>query len=217
MDSNDTERFPESIFGSATINNQDRMVKIAKNMSLYGAKQEDPNHATGGPMNQRKASKMNDVGFGIWRTNYAKFITQINPLKTSQGRWRIGNMNNPQQIYGRFGRSFDNKSGKNTMCFIFDKHLWNGLPLTKGINLYFNITYFDTGNGGWSFGYDSQNNKNKIENMVKKTNKNKWLIKNFNINDAYFGRRGNMNSDFCLYSNDTKDDTIFSFIQVIQK
>ena len=48
----------------------------------------------------------------------------------------------------------------------------------------------------------------------KKTNTDGWLIINFNINDAYFGSRGDMNSDFCLDSNDDKDD-IFSFIQVI--
>ena len=214
LDSNDTKRFPESQYGKADINNSDRMVKIAQNMSLYGAKQEDPSSATGGPMNQRGAKKLNDVGFGIYPTNYGKFIKQIKPQETSQGYWRIGSID---QMYGRFGRGFDNNSNKTKMCFVFDKDLWNGLPLKKNkeINLYFNITYFDQGNGGWSFGYDSQNNSNKMNDIIQKTNKNKWLIKNFNIDDGYFGQRGTMNSDFCLYSNDTKDNTIFSFIQVI--
>ena len=112
MDSNDTERFPESIFGTASENNSDRMVKIATNMSTYGAKQESPSHATGGPMNQRKADKMNDVGFGIYTGNYGKYIFQINPQNTSQGRWRIGSMTDKTQIYGRFARSFDTKSNK---------------------------------------------------------------------------------------------------------
>ena len=66
LDSNDTERFPESKYGKATEDNSDRMVKIADAFKQYGAKQEDPSHATGGPMNQRHADKMNDVGFGIW-------------------------------------------------------------------------------------------------------------------------------------------------------
>ena len=125
-------------------------------------------------------------------------------------------MTNKQQIWGRFGRSFDNKSHKNKMCFVFDKYLFGGLPLKdKEVNLYWNVTYFDSGDGGWSFGYDSKNDENKMGVYVKKSNENKWLIKNFNINDGYFGQRGEMNSDFCLYSNDTNDDTIFSFIQVV--
>eukprot|EP01084_Bolivina_argentea_P305488 527748_1 len=214
LDSNDTNRFPESIFGNASINNSQRMILIANNMSIYGAKQEDPEHGTGSPMHNRHATALNDVGFGIWRVNYGKFMEQINPMNTSQGRWRIGSMTDEIQMYGRFGRSFDYKSGKNTMCFVLDKDLWGGLPLKFNINLYFNVTYFDDGNGKWTFGYDAIDNKNKMSVTVKKTDTNKWIIKNFNINDAYFGQRGVMNSDFCLYSNDTTDD-IFSFIQVI--
>eukprot|EP01084_Bolivina_argentea_P305478 527736_1 len=191
------------------------MILIANNMSIYGAKQEDPAHGIGGSMNNRHATGLNDVGFNIYSTNYGKFIKQINAQQTSQGRWRIGNMNDITQIYGRFARSFDNKSDKNTMCFVFDTDLWGGLPLANNINLFFNITYFDYGNGKWSFGYDAQGNKNKIDIHVDKTNTNKWLIKNFNVNDGYFGQRGEMNSDFCLYSNDTEDD-IFSYIQVIR-
>merc|ERR1711884_190299 len=157
-------------------------------------------------MNQRGSNKLNDVGFGIWEDNYALFMSQINPLQTSQGHWRVGPKS---QMFGRFARGFDHKASKNKMCFVFDTDLFGGLPLKSNhdINLYFNITYFDDDNDGtWSLIYDSQNNSNKIAFTQKKTNTKKWIIRNFYINDAYFGQRGDMNSDFCLDSNDDKDD-----------
>eukprot|EP01084_Bolivina_argentea_P079351 143951_1 len=206
LDSNDTKRFPESIFGPNTIDNQNRMVKIAQNMSEYGAKQEDPASGCGGQGNQRKATGLNDVGFGIYSSNYGRFLYQINPQNTSQGRWRVGSMTDPSQIYGRFARSFDYKSSKMYMCFVFNKELWGGLPLKNAINLEFIIAYFDKGNGKWQFEYDSQNSSNQIAFSVETTNTNKWITKTFNINDAYFGQRGYMNSDFCLHSMDENDD-----------
>merc|ERR1712087_518384 len=214
LDSNDTQRFSEKEYGEATDENSERMVKIAESMSAYGAEQEDPSAATGSPMNQRSAKKMNDVGFGIWRDNYGKFIEQVDPMGTSQGRWRVGSMNDEKQIYGRFARSFDHKAGKDTMCFVLDEHLFGGLPLNKNTDLMFNVTYFDEGDGGWSFGYDAQDEHNKLVKMIKKTDKKEWMVQHIAVDDAYFGQRGTMKSDFCLYSNDTKDDTIFSFIQL---
>ena len=218
LDSNNTDRWPVSIFGDATESNGNRMILIAQNMSLYGANQDDPDSATGGPMNQRRANGLNDVGFGIWDTNYGNYIKQIYPMNTSQGYWRIGSNTTIHDMYGRFGRGFDYKSNKNTMCFQMNTKLWDGLPIKNERKLMVNITYFDNNNDKWGFSYDNKNNSKCGNDIIitENTNTNKWIIKNIDINDAYFGERCQWNSDFCLINMGTHN-TIFSFIQIISE
>eukprot|EP01084_Bolivina_argentea_P094866 170569_1 len=217
LDSNDTNRFPESVYGENTNGgNSDRMVKIVDVFKDYGAKQEDPGAAVGDPMNQRTANKLNDVGYGCWDANYGQFMKQINPLNTSIGYWRIGDMS---EMYGRFGRSFDYKNNKNIICFVLDKNLWNGLPLYNSVNLTLDITYFDNYNLDlFSVGYDNQNDNlcktsNESNIIIKGGNTNKWVTKTINIKDGYFQSRCVMSSDICLF-NKANQDVIFSFINI---
>eukprot|EP01084_Bolivina_argentea_P265883 450823_1 len=218
LDSNNTQRFPESIYGINEYNghNAQRMINIANAFSEYGAKQEDPSAAKGKPRNQRNAQKMNDVGWGIWNTNYGMFMKQINAINTSIGYWRIGDIN---QIYGRFGRGFDYKNGMNIICFQLNKDLWNGLPLKNEMNVTIEINYFDNGINGmklFSFGYDNKNNdkcSNDINHKIIANGTYKWQTVYININDGYFGNRCNMNADFCLF-NLSKQNVIFSFIHI---
>ena len=53
LDSSDTVLFPEEIFGKAKQSNAERMVAIAESFAGQGARQEDPGHGTGIPMNNR--------------------------------------------------------------------------------------------------------------------------------------------------------------------
>ena len=53
LDSSDTVLFPEEIFGKAKQSNAERMVAIAESFAGQGARQEDPGHGTGNPMNNR--------------------------------------------------------------------------------------------------------------------------------------------------------------------
>ena len=53
LDSSNTVLFPEEIFGKAKQSNAERMVAIAESFSGQGARQEDPGHGTGNPMNNR--------------------------------------------------------------------------------------------------------------------------------------------------------------------
>ena len=87
-------------------------------------------------------------------------MTQVAPMATSIGRWRVGPID---QHYGRFARQFEGKTGKTSMGFVLDRRLWGGLPLThnhnhntntKSIALTIGVHYLDgDGNNGenaWS-------------------------------------------------------------------
>eukprot|EP00040_Diaphanoeca_grandis_P037106 m.240139 g.240139 ORF g.240139 m.240139 type:complete len:669 (-) comp33760_c3_seq1:179-2185(-) len=128
LDSNDTMRFPEKSFGVATVNNQARLLAIAKNFSARGAIEGDPSSASKGAMQSRTPKSMNDVGWRVWRHNYGNgLITQLQPDATSIGWWRQGPRD---QAYGRWCRSFEQSTQKNAMGFALDRRLWGGLPLT---------------------------------------------------------------------------------------
>ena len=122
----------------------ERYLSIVKPYSAYGARMDDPDKAASGGMNNRKSKGVNDVGWGTLPGNYSRFLTQIDAGSGDVGRWNID-----ETIYGRFGRGFENQSGKKQMRFQLD-------PAFNAKNVSVTVTYLDKGTGSWSFGLSGQ-------------------------------------------------------------
>ena len=138
LDSANKVRFPESKYGTSSQSNGDRMKKIVKEFADRGAAIGDITAATANAMESRAPHKMNDVGWRIFEGNYGNgLLTQVAPLETSEGLWRVGPKD---QEYGRFARQFNTAMG-----FVLDTRLWGGLPLSeaKSRPLVLSVAYFD--------------------------------------------------------------------------
>ena len=216
LDSSDIISYPEVEFGAATIRNKERMVKIAEANMQHGAKQEDPDHGIGNPMNQRDAKRLNDVGWMIHKGNYEANMIQIEPDNTSVGRWRVGN--GSTELFGRFARAFDNEVGKSEMYFSLNPLLWSGLPLTESRDLVIRVAYFDQGVGVWRLKYDGMGD---LEHhgcaqycfKITKENTLTWKEISLVIDDGYFNGRGKHGSDIWLESGDEEDD-VFGLVEI---
>jgi len=138
LDSANTERFPESKYGTASQANGKRMQNIAAEFAHRGAGIGDLVAATANAEQSRAPKSMNDVGWRIWEGNYGNgLLKQLAPLETSVGLWRVGPKD---QWYGRFARQFNTAIG-----FVLDTRLWGGLPMTraKARPLVLSVVYFD--------------------------------------------------------------------------
>lgn len=213
LDASDTEKFPESKYGEADKGNQARFSAIC-NDPVYasrGARMDDPFAATKGQVYQRRSQTgYNDAGWEIWPTNYSRFITQIDPEKTSIGLFRIhGPIKKDSPIYSRFGRSFESSTGKNAMYF----KLHDDLIQEKPKKVSFKLIYFDNEKGSkWEFQYDAGGKKLKTAKTVTCTGDYTWKQVEISINDAVLEHNGPMGSDFALVNADNKDD-IFHLIE----
>ena len=155
---------------------------------------------------------LNDVNYNVYRGNYGKYLTQYNSNQTSQSYFRIGSKNQP---YGRYARGFNSAEGKNAIFLNIDNKFFGGSPLDGDYNVTIKVIYFDQGFGSWQLKYDSKLNSQKIAYTQTNTNTGIWKEKIINVNDAYFGDRGENNSDIILFNNDTKDE-IFHLVEVIR-
>jgi hypothetical protein len=190
LDAADFKRFPAETYGGkpGAKSALDRYERISKTFASYGAQMVDPKKATGGGMLNRKASGPNDVGWGTISENYSRFLTQIDPGSGDVGRWNID-----QTIYGRYGRAFEQKTGKTQMRFQLDPHF--GASEVK-----INITYLDQGTGTWSVGTPEKKDLLTVQN----TNSGQWKVKSVNS--------GNMSQLALNYL--SGDDTIFHLIEI---
>jgi len=220
LDSSDTVLFPEEVFGKAKQSNADRMVAIAESFASQGARQEDPGHGTGIPMNNRDAKALNDVGWDIHRGNYESNIYQLDPEGTSKGMWRVGN--GTQELFGRFARRFDQESDLHTMRFQLNRSLWEGLPISQEKELVVRLAYFDSGVGVFQVKYDGQMRIDEDEHSlacdfhcmrVEKNNSGLWQVAEWRISDAAFGQGGPYHADIWIQSVDDEDD-IFGMLEV---
>jgi hypothetical protein len=217
LDANDRERFPESTFGPGELNPRakdqspgiQRCLKIVNKFAGYGAKQGDPDMAMQTVMKNRSAVAMNDVGWEIWPGNYERYLTQINPGKTTRGWWRVGAQEQP---YGRFARSFDTAAGMDAMYFDLNDDFAGSLTGAVTIR----VIYFDEGTGEWALQYDGRDHSARTALSVKKTNTGRWLEKSITIDDAKFRNRGPLNADIIL-RNTGKEDTKFHMVEVTRK
>ena len=214
LDASDTEKFPESKYGEAFAYNESRYEAIC-NDPIYakrGAKMDDPFSATKGQVYQRsQQSGYNDAGWDIWPNNYSRFITQIDPEKTSIGLFRIdGPIDEESPIYSRFARSFESSAGKNAMYFQLNEDFIQGNPG----EVTFNIIYYDKEKGStWEFQYDAGKEKLKTAKKVKCIGDKTWKTLTLTVTDAVLDQNGPKGSDFALVNGDKADD-IFHMIEV---
>lgn len=170
LDASDFVRFPAEKFGGKPGDKKDadRYLSIAKAYAVYGASMEDVKKASGGGMENRKAKGPNDVGWGSIPDNYYRFLTQIDPGSGDVGRWNID-----ESIFGRFGRSFDNKTSKTQMRFQVD-------PRFEAKSLKMSVTYLDKGTGSWSIEVPDKTSTTVIQN----TNSGTWKVKTLSLTGA---------------------------------
>lgn len=212
LNSADTVKFPENIFGKANERNLERYTKICKSFESRGARMDDLNSAAVGQVNQRDyQTGYNDAGWEIQEGNFERFLTQINADETSIGLFRVrGVIDDKSSKYDRFARSFENVSGKNTMYFKFDDETFAS---NKPKNLKFTITWLDKNIGStWELKYNNGKTLKTALN-VKGKGDNKWKSVIVNISDINLNHIGKLKSDFILVNTDHIDD-IFNGIEV---
>lgn len=220
LDSSDTKRFPENAYyGTATRTNGDRMLKIAQDFASRGAKVEDLKSAISGALVSRCPQKMNDVGWRPWTGNYGNnLITQINPMETSVGWWRVGPSDQP---YGRFARSFEYATGRIAFGFAFlNKAIWGGLPFgSNPPTLHLKVIYYDENASPFDIMYDSLSGCKNLGERITPANTKRWVIVERDILDANFSGRcvqigtATLGSDILFVSQGSMD-TIFHGLEI---
>lgn len=216
LNSADTEKFPESVYGKASIKNQDRYIAIC-NDPVYrarGARMDDPYGATLGQVRQRDTQTgYNDAGWDIEEGNYSRWIDQIDPDNTSVAIFRVrGKIDERSSIYDRFARRFDTASRKDTMYFKFNDEVFlSSCPKS----LKYKIIWLDKTKGSkWQFAYTGPDGENKVAVTVTGKGDNQWkTVEVPVITDMTVGGTGPSGSDFMLINKDGLDD-IFHGIEV---
>ena len=211
LNSADTKKFPESLYGKATSGNSDRYSAICNDPKYYkrGARMEDLNAAVKGQVYQREDQEYyNHGGWDVCEGNIERFMTQLDPDNTSIGLFRVrGKLTSTSSKYDRFVRSFENTTGKNTMFFQLDKDF----PANNKV-LKFTIIWLDKISGStWAFKYRNSTGLQTIS--FKGVGTNQWKTENFTISDGIFNQGGEKGSDFMLVNTDTNDD-IFNSIEM---
>ncbi len=200
LDSADTKRFPEKIYGELKEGrNKERYLNIAKAFSAQGAKQSDPDAGK-----KTSWNALNDVGYKIHPGNYEMWIHQIEP-ETSQGYWRQGPK---EQGFGRFARGFGQIK---KMFFDINDRFFLNKPLAGAYPIKIRVVYLDSGNGKWALDYDALSGQKTIE--VQKQNSKRWKEFTIEITDAYFGNRLEKGADLILKNIDSDQD-IFHMIEI---
>jgi hypothetical protein len=212
LNSENTTKFPENIYGSAGKTNTARYTAICNAYTNRGARMDDLTAATKGQVYQRDSQTgYNDAGWSIEEGNYERFITQINPDATSIGLFRVrGTINTASSKYDRFARSFENSSGKNTMYFKFNEEMFQK---NKPSSLKFTIVWLDKNAGStWALKYQSDLGV-KTALAVTGIGDNNWKTETVTIIDALVDKSGILGSDFSLVNTDAIDD-IFNGMEV---
>ena len=118
-------------------------------------------------------------------------MSQINPGSGDVGRWNID-----ETIYGRFGRAFEQKSGKTQMRFQLD-------PGFNAREVKVNVTYLDKGTGSWSIALPGKDGTTRVQN----TNSGEWKTKTVTLAGI---------TELVL-KHESGDDTVFHLIEVERK
>jgi hypothetical protein len=212
LNSQDTVKFPENIYGQANQSNQARYTAICNAYSARGAQMDHVFAATKGQVWQRdQQTGYNDAGWNIEEGNYERWISQINPDATSIGLFRVrGVINTNSSKYDRFARSFENSSGKNTMYFNFHSDVFT---LSGPDSLTFKITWLDKNvNSTWALIYYNSSGLQTAINITG-IGDNQWKTTNVKVHNPIITQDGVLGSDFMLVNTDNIDD-IFHGIEV---
>ena len=210
LDASDKTAFSEAGFGKAHRRNTERYIKIAAKFATRGAVQGDPPKATGGGMKSRQRDNYNDVGWGIVRGNYRRFLQQIDPDKSSVGYWHVGPK---EHIYSRFARGFQHSSGRKAMHFRLDKQFFGGSKRPQSVRI--RVVYLDKGSGAWSLIYQTPTGPSAAM-TVKCLNTGKWIDKQVDVTNAIFTHSLPGGADLtCKYA--SGDDSVFHLIELTRR
>lgn len=212
LNSQNTVKFPVSIYGQANKQNQARYIAICNAYASRGAQMDDVYAATQGQVYQRdQQTGYNDAGWNIEEGNYERWINQIDPDLTSIGLFRVrGVVDSSSSKYDRFARSFENSSGKNTMYFKFHPDVF---ALSDPDSLVFKITWLDKNpNSAWALKYRSLSGLQTAANITG-IGDNQWKTTYATIHNPIIDQNGLLGSDFMLVNTDNLDD-IFHGIEV---
>ncbi len=198
LDYSDTERFPEDIYGDAYQGNNERVSKILKEYSDYGAKNDDNSTALNetGITYLKTTKGYNDCLWNVIARNNRRFITQIDANETSAGYWRVGITQN--QPYGRFARGFDVEKEKNTMYFDVDDNYFLGNQMEDENNLKVKIIYYAEEEGSWELLYHATDDTMKKALEVTNEVGQGWLSKEVMLEDALLNNGGPGGADLVL-------------------
>ena len=183
LDASDKQAFPEDKFGAADKANVERYLKIAAAYAPLGARQGDPDKATGGGMRNRQADEQNDVGWGIIPGNFERHLFQLAPEDTSVGLWNTGPARHP---YGLFARRFDTASGRTTMRFKLAEGFFPQPASPHAVKV--RVVYLDTGTGGWQLLYANAKGE-QVASTVALKNSGEWRDVNVTLSDAIWDHR----------------------------
>ena len=214
LDSSDTVKFPEAVYGRAAKSNRARYEAICNDpvYAARGARMDDTFAATKGQVYQRdRQTGYNDAGWEIWPGNYSRFITQIDPENESIGLFRIGGtLDSHSPVYSRFARSFKKSRGNNAMYF----KLQDGFFTSPAKNVKISVIYYDDIKGStWQLKYDAGAGNFKKAFTVTCTGSDTWKTKTCAVSDAVMQKNGPCGSDFALLNSDNLND-IFHMIEI---
>jgi hypothetical protein len=209
----DTIRFPVSMYGKADRTDTVRYKNIAAKFARFGAKQEDPVTATMSELNNLMATGINDVGWDIFAENYKRYLHQLKPNETSTGFWNVDAPADSNALHGKYARGISTASGKNALYFDVDSLFLNRSPVNGKYPVVIDITYLDSGSGGFRLFYDAKTATDKPSVAIAVTNTGIWKKASVTLYDAYFGNRASGSSDFYI-SAANNQNVLFSIVEL---
>ncbi|MDA8639393.1 hypothetical protein N9L31_00320 [bacterium] len=156
-----------------------------------GAVAEDVSAASATRHKSRARVGINTIGWRIWPHNYGKWMTQLDPMATSIGRWRVGD---PSNLLGQNTRQ--TVPGKN-MSFVLAPGLFTGAPpgaakvaaaaATTAEELHVRVGFYDEGHGGWALKYASAGGGMKLAAQVQKHDTREFVEIRLSLSDLDLG------------------------------
>jgi hypothetical protein len=237
LDASDTERFPESVYGSyetdrpgsigaaPTETNRNRFNAIANTFARYGARMDDNTDRMfigGVPYYGSAEAKnlgWNDVKFALYSTDYraqndgAKLLGSGNYENFITMIDPRGTSQGRWRVgpvthpYHQWAREFN--AARSPMRLQLDATFAGSL--SGDLRMY--VRYFDEGSGSWRLTYSSVDNPNKTALTVVNTNTNTWKEVVVTVDDYKFTRSGPSGSDLGL-EYVSGDNTAFHMIEI---
>jgi hypothetical protein len=213
LDALDVQKFPEDTYGKADGEcSMERAKAICAAHKKFGCRLDDESALLKGQVYQRsKQTGYNDVGCGIWPTNYQRFLEQIDADVTSQGLFRIGGaIDQTSSKYARFARGLRHSSNKTALRF---KMHDNFFSLFRVAELKFTVTWYDVHKGSWQLQYNDWDGAVKMAIDQSMSGDGEWKQTSVKVTDAAMNHRHTRGCDFELVSR-SSTDAVFHMIEV---
>ena len=188
LDYSDATRFPAADFGGGSVHgkngqkNTGRLRAIIEHFAPMGARMDDVAAASASRHQSRDRHGINNIGWRIWPHNYGVWMTQVDPLGTSLGRWCVGD--SATNLLGQNTRQ--TVPGKD-ISFVLSPGLFGGSSGLFGGSsrgtLYVRVAFFDEGHGSWELHYASASGAMRLATHVQKTDTREFVEVRLQISD----------------------------------